>query len=187
MEYTICNWIYGIQHGLFESGDVSMDMAFEIRQATADDGEELLDLWHGFTDHLSSYDTRYEHKESANDRWLAYFENQLIDSKYGTVFVAEHDENDQLIGVLEARIMGNHPIFRLENHGYINGHYVDEDYRNQGVGQALLDAVDEWFTSPPHEVDFYRVDVVDGDARAADFYEEAEFSSAEHVYEKRVE
>lgn len=162
-------------------------MTYEIRQAVADDGEELLELWHGFTDHLSQYDKRYRHKEDADERWLRYFENQLIDSKYGIVIVAEDEETGELIGALEARVMGNHPIFRLKNHGYINGHYVEEDYRNQGIGRALLDRAHDWFAGPPHEVDFYRIDVMEGDDEAAEHYAKLGFEPVEHVYERSIE
>lgn len=159
-------------------------MTYEIRQASIDDGEALLDLWHGFTEHLSEYDDRYKHKESADERWLQYFENQLVDSKYGTVIVAEHEETGELVGVLEARIMGNHPIFQLQDHGYINGHFVAEDHRNNGVGSAMLEAVHEWFSQSEREVDFYRVDVIHGDARSEEFYQAEGFEPVEHVYEK---
>lgn len=162
-------------------------MTYDVRQATSDDGEELLELWHGFTDHLSKHDDRYRHKESANDRWLQYFENQLVDSKYGTVFVAEVEESGELVGVLEARIMGNHPIFRLQDHGYINGHFVREDHRGEGVGTELLEAVHEWFDQSDREIDFYRVDVIHGDDDSAEFYEANEFEPVEHVFEKSIE
>lgn len=162
-------------------------MDWTVRQAGADDAPALLELWHGFTDHLSEYDERYTHKESADDRWLDYFEGQLLDSKYGTVFVAINEDTGDPIGVLEARVMGNHPIFRLENHGYIKGHFVPEQYQGHGIGQALLEAAHEWFTEPPREVDFYRVDVIDGDGAAAAFYEDADFVPVEHTWERRVD
>lgn len=162
-------------------------MDWSVRQAVADDGPALLELWHGFTDHLSKYDERYTHKESADDRWLSYFENQLLDSKYGTVFVALEEEHEEVIGVLEARVMGNHPIFRLENHGYIKGHFVLEDYQGRGIGRALLAAAHEWFTDEPRKVDFYRVDVIEGDDEVASFYDEMGFVPVEHTWERRVD
>lgn len=160
-------------------------MDVDIRHATADDGEALLDLWHGFTAHLSEYDERYRHRESANERWLQYFENQLVDAKYGTVVVA--DAGEELVGVLEARVMGGHPIFRLEDHGYINGHFVREDYRDRGIGARLVEAAVEWFGAEPRAVDFCRVDVLHGDDEIAAAYEELGFSPVEHVYERSVE
>lgn len=159
-------------------------MDVEIRHADTDDNEELLELWHGFTTHLSQYDERYQHKEDADERWSRYFENQLVDSKYGTVIVA--DAGDQLVGVLEARVTGDHPIFRLADHGYINGHYVREGYRDRNIGRRLLEAAVEWFGDSPREVEFCRVDVIEGDDDAAEAYEGLGFSPVEHVYERRI-
>jgi GNAT superfamily N-acetyltransferase len=160
-------------------------MDVEIRQATAADGPALLELWHGFTDDLSRYDERYEHKEDADDRWLQYFENQLVDSKYGAVFVAEGD--DDLVGVLEARFTGGHPIFKLSDHGYINGHYVRKSYRNEGIGERLIEAAVDWFAASDRDITFCRVDVIHGDDRAHQVYEQMGFEPVEHVYERDVE
>jgi ribosomal protein S18 acetylase RimI-like enzyme len=160
-------------------------MDVEIRRATTEDGPSLLDLWHGFTDHLSKYDERYRHKADADDRWLRYFENQLVDSKYGAVFVAETD--DDIVGVIEARLTGDHPIFRLSDHGYINGHYVVEEYRDRGVGDDLIEAAVEWFGESDRDVTFCRVDVIEGDDHAQEAYKQMGFSPVEHVYERQVE
>lgn len=157
-------------------------MEYDVRHAVADDGEELLALWHGFTDYLSTFDDKYRHRENADERWLHYFENQLLDSKYGTVVVAEGP--DGLLGALECRVMGNHPIFQLENHGFIHGHYVREAYRGEGVGTALLETAEEWFAEDPRDVDFYRVRVMPGDEQAAQLYRNAGFEPVEHIYEK---
>ncbi|MGM0604160.1 MAG: N-acetyltransferase family protein [Halobacteriota archaeon] len=159
-------------------------MDVEIRRATDADGPVLLDLWHGFTDDLSEYDERYRHKADADDRWLQYFENQLVDSKYGAVFVAEHD--GELIGVIEARLTGSHPIFRLSDHGYINGHYVREPYRNRGIDEQLIEAAIEWFNESDRDITFCRVDVIEGNDRAHEAYQQMGFSPVEHVYERRV-
>lgn len=162
-------------------------MQYTIREATAEDGDDLLELWHGFTAHLSKYDERYTHKESADERWLSYFENQLVDSKYGVVFIAEETETQELLGILEARVMGNHPIFRLQHHGYINGHYVREEHRGQGIGKDLIEAASDWFASEPRDVDFFRVDVLEGDEKSATLYQEYGLQPVEHIYEKKIE
>ncbi|MGQ4555365.1 GNAT family N-acetyltransferase [Halobellus sp. GM3] len=161
-------------------------MGIQTRHATEADGTDILDLWHGFTAHLSEYDDRYGHSEEANERWLRYFENQLVDSKYGVVILAESDDADEPIGVLEARVMGDHPIFRLENHGYVNGLFVREEYRNQGVAAALLDSAAAWFSEEPRDVDYYRIDVLAGDDAAAEMMESYGLEPVEHVYEQRL-
>lgn len=161
-------------------------MDYEVRQAAIEDGDELLELWHGFTSYLSQYDDRYAHKDSADSRWVSYFENQLVDSKYGTVFVAEDDETGQLIGVLEARVTGDHPIFRLSDHGYINGLFVREQHRGKGVGERLLEAAANWFRDNPKDVSYYRIDVLEGDENARQVLENYGLEPVEHVYEERL-
>lgn len=160
-------------------------MDYEVRHAVLEDGEELLALWHGFTDYLSTYDDKYYHRENADEQWLRYFEDQLVDSKYGTVVVA--DGGDGLLGALEARVMGNHPIFQLEDHGFIYGHYVHEEHRGQGVGSALLEAAEDWFAAEPRGVSFYRVRVMAGDESGGDVYRKLGFEAVEHVFEKFVD
>ncbi|MFC7203259.1 GNAT family N-acetyltransferase [Haloferax namakaokahaiae] len=161
-------------------------MGIRTRHAVEADGSEILDLWHGFTSHLSSFDDRYGHSDQADERWLRYFENQLIDSKYGTVILAEADDEDTPIGVLEARVMGDHPIFRLANHGYVNGLYVREEYRGEGVAGELLDAAAEWFTEGPRAVNYYRIDVLAGDEAASKMLESHGLEPVELVYEERL-
>jgi GNAT superfamily N-acetyltransferase len=160
-------------------------MDVEIRHADLEDGESLLDLWHGFTAHLAEYDERYRHRESANERWLSYFENQLVDAKYGTVIVAEVD--DEIVGVLEARVTGGHPIFRLSDHGSINGYYIREDYRDEGIGRQLIEEAVDWFQSRDRDLSFCRVDVLEGDQTSAVDFEALDFEPVEHVYELTFE
>lgn len=160
-------------------------MDVEIRHAEAGDGEAILALWHGFTAHLSEFDERYQHRGTADERWLSYFENQLVGAKYGTVIVA--DAGDELVGVLEARVTGGHPIFRLADHGVINGYFIREEYRERGIGRRLLEEAIDWFRSRDRELSFCRVDVLDGDETSAADYAELGFSPVEHVYELRFE
>jgi len=161
-------------------------MDVRTRHATEADGEEILELWHEFTAHLSQYDDRYRHDEQADERWLQYFENQLVGSKYGTVLLAETREDDDPVGVLEARVMGDHPIFQLPNHGYVHGLFVPEEHRRQGIAAELLNAAAEWFSEEPRDVDYYRIDVLAGDEAASRMLESHGLEPVEHVYEQRL-
>ncbi|QLG63906.1 GNAT family N-acetyltransferase [Halorarum salinum] len=157
-------------------------MELTVREATIEDGEGLLDLWHGFTSHLAEFNDRYEAKEGADEHWLSYFENQLIDSKYSTVLLAV-DGGEEYVGVLEVRIVGEHPIFQLDRHGKIHGLFVREDARGDGVGRALLDAAEAWLSEEPRGVGFYRIDAVEGDEEARDAFRELGLDPMKHTFE----
>lgn len=160
-------------------------MELTVREATTEDGQEILDLWHDFTSHLSEFNERYEPRESAEEHWLSYFENQLIDSKYSTVLLAKNGD-DEYVGVLEIRIVGEHPIFQLGRHAEIHGMFVREEARGEGVGQALLDTAESWLSEDPRNVDFYRIDAVEGDDEASAALQELGLVPVKHTFEGRV-
>ena len=160
-------------------------MDADIRHAEVEDGEALLELWHAYTAHLAEFDERYRHREEADDRWLRYFENQLVDAKYGTVVVA--DAGGELVGALEARVTGGHPIFRLADHGSINGFYIREDHRDGDLARRLLEEAVAWFQGTERGVTFCRVDVLEGDDAFVSDFRELGFEPVEHVYEKTFE
>lgn len=64
-----------------------------------------------------------------------------------TIFVAEADDQT-LVGFLEVGLRshadGCNPAQPV---GYIEGWYVDEDYRHRGVGKMLLAAAEDWARS----------------------------------------
>ncbi|PSQ03620.1 N-acetyltransferase [Halobacteriales archaeon QS_6_71_20] len=161
-------------------------MEITVREATLEEGDALLDLWHEFTSHLSGFNDRYSAKAGADDHWLSYFENQLVDSKYSVVLLAEDGDGDY-VGVMEVRIVGEHPIFQLDRHGQIHGMYVRERAREAGVGRALLEAAEDWLDEPPREVDFYRIDAIEGDEEATAALRELGLSPVKHAFEGRID
>ena len=161
-------------------------MDVTVREATLEEGDALLDLWHEFTGHLSEFNDRYSAKTGADDHWLSYFENQLVDSKYSVVLLAEDGDGDY-VGVMEVRIVGEHPIFRLDRHGQIHGMYVRERAREAGVGRALLDAAESWLGEEPRDVDFYRIDAIEGDEAATAALRELDLQPVKHAYEGRID
>lgn len=160
-------------------------MEFQTRHARKADSRQLLQIWGQFTDHISDFDKRYEPTEEAGDRWIPYFENQLVDSKYGTVIVAENPDVE-LIGAIEVRVMASHPIFQLDEHGYIKGFHVLQGYRNQGVGNALLKDMESWLNTPPRQIETVRLDLLEKDESSKQFFSDYGFETVEQVFEKHV-
>lgn len=61
------------------------------------------------------------------------------------VFVAEHD--GRLVGYALAVIVDVIPdMFVQENSGFLADIYVEDEFRRQGVGRALVAAVTEWLS-----------------------------------------
>jgi GNAT superfamily N-acetyltransferase len=127
-----------------------------IRTADADDAEDIMALWNGYADTLEDYDERVTLEEGGREKWATYFTNSLVESSRGDVILAEAD--GEVVGALEARVIGGHPVFKFGKHGQVYGHYVHEAHRGQGVGRALLEAAESWFEE--RDMPFWRVNVL---------------------------
>lgn len=150
-----------------------------IRTADADDAEEIMSVWNGYAATLADYDDRFVIEEGGREKWQSYFTNSLVESSRGDILLAEVD--GEVVGALEARIIGGHPVFKFGKHGQVYGHYVHEEYRGQGVGRALLEAAEEWFDE--RDMPFWRVNVLHGVPEES-VYESFGMRPMEVVYEK---
>jgi aminoglycoside 6'-N-acetyltransferase I len=77
------------------------------------------------------------------DEQRAEMAEQLADEKSFAVFVAERG-NGQLCGFLEAALRRYADGCHTSPVGYIEGWYVDDDVRRQGVGGQLVKAAEQW-------------------------------------------
>ena len=139
-------------------------------------------LWNGYAETLADYDERFRIEEGGREKWRTYFTTSLVESSRGDILLAE-DGDGEVVGALEARVVGGHPVFNFGKHGQVYGHYVHEAYRDAGVGRALLEAAEEWFRE--REMDFWRIDVLHGVAESA-VYESFGMQPMEAVYEKEL-
>jgi GNAT superfamily N-acetyltransferase len=151
-----------------------------VRPAEEEDADEIVDLWKGFVGFLAPEDDRYEAREGAYEKWRDYFLDRMLDAEHATLFVAEDDE--ELVGVVEARITGGHPVFKVSKHGHVYGHFVKEGHRGKGVGRMLLQAAETWFGSK--DLPYYRVDVLSWLPEVKESYEDAGLEHAEWTMEK---
>ncbi|MFB6119498.1 MAG: N-acetyltransferase family protein [Halobacteriaceae archaeon] len=152
-----------------------------VRTATAADAEEIMKLWNGYADTLADYDERFTIEEGGREKWQSYFTNSLVNSSRGDILLAERGED--VVGALEVRVTGGHPVFKFGKHGQVYGHYVHPGDRGEGVGRALLEAAEDWFQD--HDMPFWRVDVLHGVDEEA-LYEEFGMKPMEVTYEKEL-
>jgi GNAT superfamily N-acetyltransferase len=152
-----------------------------IRTAGPDDVEEITSLWDDYADTLVDYDERFEIEEGGREKWEGYFTNSLVNSSRGDVLLAERGE--AVIGALEVRVVGGHPVFKFGKHGMVYGHYVHPEYRGEGVGRALLEAAEEWFDD--REMPFWRIEVLHG-VDEEELYREYGMKPMEVIYETEL-
>lgn len=155
-----------------------------VREARAEDVDELLDLWRGFVDFLSPRDPRYAAREGAYEKWRSYFLNRMVDSEHATVLVAEHGA-DGLVGAVEARVTGGHPVFKVSKHGRLHGHFVVEEHRGEGIGERLIERAEAWFEDKG--LPYYRVSVLSWLPEVKEAYEDVGMEHAEWVMERSLD
>ncbi|PSQ19955.1 N-acetyltransferase [Halobacteriales archaeon QS_8_69_26] len=152
-----------------------------VRVAVEDDADAVERLWNEYAAVLASYDDRYLIQEGGRDRWRDYFTNSLVNSSRGDVLLAERDGD--VMGVVEVRVGGGHPVFKFGQHGQLYGHFVDPEFRRKGIGTALVGAAETWFRE--RDLPFYRYHVLHGVAEAA-LYEDLGMEPMEVVYETEL-
>ncbi len=154
----------------------------EVRPARAEDVDGIVELWKGFVGFLAPEDPRYEAREGAYEKWRDYFLNRMLDSEHATLFVA--DAGQGLVGVVECRVTGGHPVFKVSKHGRLFGHFVQEGHRGQGIGRRLVEAAEAWFRDK--DLPYYRVSVLSWLPEVKAAYEEIGMDHAEWILEKEL-
>lgn len=76
------------------------------------------------------------------ERFLACYPRQPLEMLH-EVFVCERPEGG-LCGMLEVSIRTTAPGCATNHIGYLEGWYVDADWRGRGVGRALVEQAEAW-------------------------------------------
>ena len=104
---------------------------YRVRPIAEDDVSEWLRLRKLLWDEL----TDAEHRDEMLDIY-EHTDSQLV-------LVAETD-GERLIGFLEASIRPFVEDCETDNVGYLEGWFVEEDYRKNGIGGTLVEAAENW-------------------------------------------
>jgi GNAT superfamily N-acetyltransferase len=136
-----------------------------IRPATIKDGDAIERLWR----HLVEYHVHLDNNlpgEARNGarRYARRLVERLDDTQTHTL-VAE--ENGQVVGFALGAIVDLIPdVFDQEPSGFLADIYVDEAYRGQGIGRALVEAMTDWFRKQGVRYFEWNVAARNPDARA---------------------
>jgi ribosomal protein S18 acetylase RimI-like enzyme len=113
-----------------------------IRRATLGDVEEILPLWSEMMDYHAALDTRFQPAPGAGERWIAFLRDRL-QSENACVMVAEAE--GQLVGYIVGMIGENPPVLLPSKYGLVSDICVDPNWRRQGIGRRLFEALKAWF------------------------------------------
>lgn len=120
-------------------------MAFTIRAGAQGDLPEMLRLWREMMDFHAQVEPRFRPLPSPEGEraWENHLSENIWDNDDWGVFVAEED--GKLLGHTMGMLRDQVPVFEAERYGYITDIVVDPEARRRGVGEALFEALKDWF------------------------------------------
>ena len=144
-----------------------------IRKAHLGDLDPVVNLWIELMKYHKDkhfiFSLQHNHSQS-----IKGILSQRIQDARNSLFVAE--EKDQLVGLLAASLKEKSLAFKYYKTGYIAETIVLEAYRNQGIGQELVDFAINWFKAS--KVDYVELQVAIQNPAAQKFWERQGFDPA---------
>jgi len=147
-----------------------------IRAATINDLSILLDFEQKIIEAEQPMDPTLKQKEKIN----YYSIEDYIKSDHTEVVVAEID--NLIVGSGYGQIRNRKKFFIQKQLGYIGFMYVKPEHRGQGISQAIIKHICNWFSSK--NLEEIRLTVYDQNPRAIRAYEKVGFKK--HFIEMRL-
>jgi ribosomal protein S18 acetylase RimI-like enzyme len=113
----------------------------DIRPATEDDLDTLDELWWKSAHYHEELEPRFQYASDATQATREFMSKQ-IQSKTARFWVAQDD--DDIIGYIEAMVVERPPIHAQRKIGYIGSLYVKTDARRKGIGVRLWETAHTW-------------------------------------------
>jgi GNAT superfamily N-acetyltransferase len=150
---------------------------FTIRPGRRDDAAEAARLWMQSASEHTSHDPVYVTAPGA-ERVMRRFLADLTSSSHAFLFVAECEE--RTIGFVSGELRESSPTFSPKTWASVDDVFVEPDYRNLGVGRALVESVKSW--AKERGADGVSLQVAAANERGRKFYEDLGFREVS-VYE----
>jgi ribosomal protein S18 acetylase RimI-like enzyme len=118
--------------------------SFRIRDGRRMDTAAIGAMWRALMAHHRALDTRFTLAPDAEQKYVRHVQ-EMIRSRNARALVAEALDTGELIGYLLGEIQSRPPLAQPGLYGFISDIYVQEAWRQRGVGRALFEEMRRWF------------------------------------------
>jgi GNAT superfamily N-acetyltransferase len=143
---------------------------FTIRPGRREDAAEAARLWMQSAREHTAHDRIYETAPGA-EKTMRRFLADVANSGYSFLFVAA--AGDRPVGFISGELRQGSPTFLPRTWASVDDVFVEPDYRNRGMGRALLQSVSDW--AQERGADGISLQVAAANARGRKFYEDLGF------------
>jgi ribosomal protein S18 acetylase RimI-like enzyme len=143
---------------------------FTIRAGRKDDAAEAARLWMRSAEEHTAHDRIYETAPGA-EKTMRRFLVDVANSGYSFLFVAA--AGDRTVGFISGELRQGSPTFLPRTWASVDDIFVEPEYRNRGMGSALLQSVRDW--AQERGADGISLQVAAANARGRKFYEDLGF------------
>jgi len=143
---------------------------FTIKPGRKEDVAAAARLWMQSAEEHTAHDRVYETAPGA-EKTMRRFLSDVANSGYSFLFVAA--EGDRTVGFISGELRQGSPTFLPKTWASVDDVFVEPEYRNRGVGRALLQSVQSW--AQERGADGITLQVAAANARGRKFYEDLGF------------
>ncbi|MCD6053690.1 MAG: GCN5-related N-acetyltransferase [Rubrobacteraceae bacterium] len=147
-----------------------MNEDFTIRPGRREDAAEAARLWMQSAEEHTSHDRVYETSPGA-EKTMRRFLADVAKSSYSFLFVAV--VGDRTVGFISGELRQGSPTFLPKTWASVDDVFIEPEYRNRGMGRALLQCVQAW--AQERGADGISLQVAAANSRGRKFYEELGF------------
>ncbi len=147
-----------------------MSKDFTIRPGRKEDAAEAARLWMRSAEEHTSHDRVYETSPGA-EKTMRRFLAEVANSGYSFLFVAV--TGDRTVGFISGELRQGSPTFLPKTWASVDDVFVEPEYRNRGMGRALLQSVRAW--AQERGADGISLQVAAANSRGRKFYEKLGF------------
>jgi ribosomal protein S18 acetylase RimI-like enzyme len=143
---------------------------FTIRPGRKEDAAETARLWMRSAEEHTAHDRVYQTAQGA-EKTMRRFMADVANSGYSFLFVVA--AGDRTVGFISGELRQGSPTFLPKTWASVDDVFVEPEYRNRGMGRALLQSVQSW--ARERGADGISLQVAAANSRGRKFYKDLGF------------